>query len=56
MLKKLSTSVCQKNDAKRLPPCQRLLFDGSDKLLMVMMDASVVQVSLETYEMKEVIS
>lgn len=56
LLKKVSTSVCQKNDTKRLPPCQKLIFDGQDNLLMIMMDASVVQVSLTTHELKEVLT
>ena len=33
-----------------------MLLDGSNKLLMVLMDASVVQVDLETHSIKEVLS
>lgn len=41
---------------KRLPAAQKLVFSSTDKLLMVLQDASVVQVDLKTNQIKEVLS
>lgn len=48
--------MCAQNELKRLPPAQKLVFSSTDKLLMVLQDASVVQVDLKTNQIKEVLS
>lgn len=36
VLKKVSSLICQQNDLKRLPPAQKLVFDSSNKLVIVL--------------------